>query len=318
MDFKRASNSPLNHPMTFNISGLVAAPFTPFDHQGNLNLSMISKLHESLRKNRISGAFICGTTGEGPSLTHVEKMELLHEWGRQAADTVKKIFMVGGTSVREMQELAQLSEKEGMDAISLLSPYFFRPNSVDDLIEVCREIATAAPSLPIFYYHIPSLTNGHYSMMEFLEKSQKAIPNLVGIKYTNSNLFEFQECRSFADGKYKMLWGTDEALLAGLSAGAHGAVGSTYNYAAPLYHRIIALFEDGNVKQAQLLQNKSVQMVGLLMRYGGTRAGKAFMKIIGLDLGWFRAPLQPLSDELVRKLEQDLKAIGFFDFCSEV
>ena len=154
-------------------------------------------------------------------------------------------------------------------------------------------------------------------MLKFLELADMSIPNLAGIKYTHANIMEYHACRRFKDGKYSILWGTDEALLSGLVIGVEGAVGSTYNYAAPLYNELISAFRSGDLKKAERLQFKSVKMVQLLQKYGGIGAGKAFMKIIGVDCGWFRPPVHSPTESVVTALNADLEEMGFFDFCSK-
>ena len=299
------------------LRGLVAAPFTPLNDKGELELGQIRTLAKLYKKNGVSGAFICGSTGEGVSISHEEKKQIMEVWGKEKG-RVKTIFMVGGTCLKEMQELASLAQKYQMDGISILSPYYFKPASVQVLVDFCREVALAAPELPFYYYHIPALTNGHFSMLDFLKLADEQIPNLAGIKYTHPDIMEFHACARYKNGKYDILWGIDEGLLSGLAIGAKGAVGSTYNYAAPLYNQVIKAFENGNLKEAEDLQHKAVQMVELLVKYGGTGAGKAFMKLIGVDCGWFRAPIVSPTEAEVLALKKELEALGFFKFCSQI
>ena len=101
-----------------------------------------------------------------------------------------------------------------------------------------------------------------------------------------------------------MFWGSDEALLSGLVVGANGAIGSTYNYAAPLYRKIIDALENNDIAEARKWQQKAVEMVSLLFKYGGGGAGKAFMKIIGLDCGNFRPPIPSLSEKKLMDLKE--------------
>lgn len=304
--------------MKFKLEGLIAAPFTPFNNSGELALGQIETLANLYIKNGVNGAFICGSTGEGVALTFDEKKQVIEAWGTINDPALKKIFLVGGTSLKEMQALAHLAQEHKFDAISMLSPYYFKPAKLMHLVDFCYELAGCVPELPLYYYHIPALTGVNFSMHEFLELAEERIPNLYGIKYTGPDIFDFQKCRMFQDEKYQILWGTDEGLLSGLAAGAKGGVGSTYNYAAPLYHRIIKAFQNGNFEEAKHWQDRAVQMVDLLIKYGGTQAGKAFMKLIGVDCGWFRPPLQPLKSEQVLTLEKELQDIGFFEFCSKV
>ena len=299
------------------LKGLIAAPFTPMNDQGALVLGQIEMLVQLYEKNGVKGAFICGSTGEGASISFEEKKQLMEQWGKIKSDKVKALFMLGGTCLKEMEDLALYARACNLDGISILCPFYFKPNSVEQLVRFCKQVADTVPEMPFYYYHIPALTGGNFSMLDFLKLADQHIPNLAGIKYTHPNIMEFHACSRYKNGKYDLLWGIDEGLLSGLAIGAKGAVGSTYNYAAPLYNQIIKAFEVGDLQQAENLQYKAVKMVEILVKYGGTGAGKAFMKLIGVDCGWFRFPLQPLSPKQMKGLKKELEGIGFFDFCSK-
>ncbi|MCB9050552.1 MAG: dihydrodipicolinate synthase family protein [Lewinellaceae bacterium] len=300
------------------LNGLIAAPFTPMDDNGELALEKIERLVSLYEKNGVAGSFICGSTGEGVSLTFEEKRQVMEQWGKVKGDKVKALFMLGGTCLKEMQHLAIHAKECGLDGISILCPFYFKPASEVQLVEFCRQVADTVPGMPFYYYHIPALTGGHFSMARFLALADGKIPNLAGIKFTAPDIMDYHACRMFKNGKYDMLWGIDEALLSGLAAGAEGAVGSTYNYAAPLYNKIIKAFQNKDFPGAERLQQSSVRMVELLVKYGGTGAGKAFMKLIGLDCGQFRLPVSSPSADKIRELERELQEIGFFDFCSKI
>ncbi|RYE21663.1 MAG: N-acetylneuraminate lyase, partial [Sphingobacteriales bacterium] len=178
-------------------------------------------------------------------------------------------------------------------------------------------IASAAPSLPFYYYHIPTLTGVAMDMVSFLELAEEAIPNFTGIKYTASTLHEYQACVNYKDGKFDMLFGFDELLLPALSVGAKGAIGSTYTFAAPLYLRIIKLFNDGKAAEAAGMQLHSVNMVRCLVKFPPIPAQRSIMRRLGLELGSCRLPLQPLSTEQEQQLLQSLDDIGFFEVVTE-
>ena len=300
------------------LEGLIAAPFTPLNEEGELALEKIESLVRLYEKNNVKGAFICGSTGEGVSLTFEEKKQIITQWGKVKSEKVKALFMLGGTSMKEMQQLAVCAEEAKLDGISILCPFYFKPKSVEQLVSFCKQIADVVPTMPFYYYHIPALTGGNFSMLDFLKLAEKQIPNLAGIKYTHPNIMEFHACSRYQNGKYDLLWGIDEGLLSGLAIGAKGAVGSTYNYAAPLYNKVMEAFAAGKLEEAEDLQFKAVQMVEILVKYGGTGAGKAFMKLIGVDCGWFREPVSSPTEAEVLQMKADLEELGFFDFCSQV
>ncbi len=91
-------------------------------------------------------------------------------------------------------------------------------------------IASAAPSLPFYYYHLPVLTGVAMDMVEFLRLGEETIPNLAGIKYTAHTQHEFQACLNYKNGKFDVLYGYDEMLLGALMVGAKGAIGSTLHF----------------------------------------------------------------------------------------
>lgn len=300
------------------IEGLIAAPFTPFDEQGELNLNLIPAYYDTLKKNKITGAFICGSTGEGVSLTFQEKVATLKAWTAltKGDDDFALMMFLGGTNVKECQELARIAEQEGADAISFTSPYYFKPANVKKLAKCCQEIASAAPKTAFYYYHIPVLTGGNFNMIDLLQEIDEQIPTFKGIKYTHEDFMDFLSCLNFKDRKYDMLWGRDENMLSSLILGSKGAVGSTYNYAAPLYLELMDAYENSQFEKANALQQKSIDMIRLLGKYGGIATGKAYMKLIGLDCGTFRLPIANMTEEQFALFQADVADLGFEQFKS--
>ena len=298
------------------LSGLVAAAFTPFKPDGKLNLSQVPLLGESLRKNKISAAFICGTTGEGSSMTTTERVTVAEEWKKTKPAGLRLAVHVGHNSLADSLVLAQHAEEIGADAIAMIAPSYFRPASLDDLVDCCRYVASGAPRLPFYYYHMPESTGVGFDMREFLRLASKKIPNLAGLKFTYHDLKNFQQALAFAQDKYAVLHGRDETLIAGLVLGSTGAIGSTYNYAAPVYHRVLQAYRERDIVTARLEQEQAVEIVEVMLRHGGLPAGKAIMKLIGLDCGGVRLPLRSLDDAAVSLLKADLDKLGFFASCS--
>ena len=298
--------------------GLIAAPYTAMNSDYSINLEIIERQAGFLAKNGVSGAFICGTTGEGASLTVPEKKGIALRWTEVAPKGLKVILHVGAACLGECRALAAHAQGIGAWGVGAIAPSFFKPRTVEDLVSFCAEVAASAPSLPFYFYHMPSITDVNFPMIRFLERASKKIPNLAGIKFTHEDLVDYQMCLAFEDGRYDMLFGRDEILICGLSLGAHGAIGSTYNFAAPLYTRIIAAFEDGDLTSARKLQKKSADLIQLLFQCPASfqAAGKAVMKILGLDCGPVRAPLTNMTQTAHESLE-GLEELGFFDYCSQ-
>lgn len=301
------------------LTGLVAAPHTPMKTDGSLNLEAVEPLAAHLLRHNITGAFIAGTTGEGHSLTVEERARLARRWSEVLRGTPMKLIVhVGHNCLGDARTLAAGAESLGVDAIAALAPSYFRPATVTDLVDCCAAIATAAPATPFYYYDIPVWTGVALPMDVFLAEAAERIPTLAGIKYTNPDLARFQRCRRHDGGAFDILHGSDETLLAGLALGARGAVGSTYNFAAPIYHRIMRAFAERDLETARAEQERSVRLVQAIGRYGYSAAAKAVMSLVGVDCGPPRLPLRALEGEQVAALRDDLERLGFFEWIQPV
>lgn len=293
------------------LTGLVAAPFTPFHPDGSLDTSPVGRQAANLIADGVTGAFVCGTTGEGPSMSTAERMRVAEAWVPAARERLRVIVHVGHASVAEAMVLAAHAQGIGAAGIACMAPYFFKPGSVEDLVAFCAPVAAAAPDLPFYYYHIPSLTGANLPMVTFLAAAGRVIPSLAGIKYTHEDMLDFSACLRFDGGRYDILFGRDEMLLAGLALGAKGAIGSTYNYMSPIYHRVIEAFARGDTAAARAEQARATDIIAVMLRHGGLPAGKAMMAIAGIDCGPVRPPLHDLGDARRESLRRDLEPLGF-------
>jgi N-acetylneuraminate lyase len=267
---------------------------------------------EKLISEGIKGIFICGTNGEGPNLTIEERMLIAEQYVKAINKRIVLMVHVGHSSIAESKKLAAHAQKIGADAISSVSAFYFKPESAQVMVDCMAEIASAAPNLPFYYYHIPAITGVAVNVLDFLKAAEKRIPSLAGIKYTASTLHEYQACLNYKKGKFDILFGYDELLLPALSVGAKGAIGSTYTFAAPIYFKILEHFENGNIPAAQELQYSSIKMIQCLAKHSPIPTQKAIMKLLGIDLGPCRLPLNTLTNEQVAELKESLAETDFF------
>ena len=300
------------------LEGLIAAPFTPMDAQGNINTGIIPAYYSFLKSNKVTGAFICGSTGEGVSMTTGEKKQVALAWAEatKGDPDFKVMLFLGGTSIADCKDLALYAQEVGLYAISFTAPFYFKPANVAMLANACAEVAAVVPDMPFYYYHIPVLTGVNFAMYDLLQAIDELVPNFAGVKYTHEDFMDFLSCIHYNNGKYDMLWGRDENMLSALVLGTKGAVGSTFNYAAPLYYEMIAAFEAGDLKKAQMLQQQSIDMIRLLGKYGGIATGKAFLKIVDIDCGEFRLPVKNMDAAQFEQFKLDVDAVGFQRFKS--
>ncbi len=291
--------------------GLVAAPFTPQHPDGTLNLEAIAPYARHLRRLGVVGAFVCGTTGEGASLTGEERRRVAERWVAAAPADLRVIVHVGHTCLEDSRALAAHAQEIGADSISCLAPYFFRPAGVPGLVDWCAAVAAAAPRLPFYYYHMPSMTGLHLAVVDFLAAARHRIPTLAGVKYTFEDLDDFERCVRFDGGRYDILFGRDELLHSALRRGARGAVGSTYNFAAPLYVALMAAFAAGDETTAASLQARAVEMIQTAVNAGGhpIAAFKTLMDAVGCPCGPCRLPLVNPTSSQAEELRAKLAAL---------
>lgn len=301
-------------PMLAPLTGLIAAAYTPLDASGKLRFDPVPGMVDRLIDERITGLYVCGSTGEGVSFTGEERRATAEAFVRAAGKRIPILVQVGHNSVWEAASLAAHAQEIGADALSATAPSYFKGVTLENLVASMAEIAAAAPDLPFYYYHIPFMTGLAFDMVEFLKLASEKIPSLAGIKYSAPTVHEFQACKAFEDGRFDILWGCDEMLLSAFASGARGAVGSTYNFAAPLYNKIIEAFNAGRSDEAQQLQLRSVELVRALCRYPFLPATKQIMTWLGDDCGPARLPLPRMTAEQIVELRTDLESIGFFEW----
>ncbi|MEW2922614.1 dihydrodipicolinate synthase family protein [Muricauda sp. ANG21] len=286
------------------MKGIIAATYAPMHTNGLLNTDIILEYGRYLMSNGVSGAFVNGSTGDFVSLSTSERMKLIEAWSDLREDGFYVINHVGHTNLREAQELAGHSA-DMVDATAALPPFYFRPKTLNQLVNYCAEIASAAPDKPFYYYHIPVLTGVNLPMLAFVDSAKKRIPNFAGIKYTEDNLDDFKQCMEKGDDTMDMFFGIDEKYIDSVLVGSKSWVGSTYNHLAPLYHGVAKYASQGNFDAARKLQDKAIRFVQILEAMGGYHGGgKSFMRHLGLNMGPSRFPHRTFNDgQLLKALE---------------
>ena len=302
-----------------NITGLVAAVYSPFkaaDLALNLDGAQIDAQAAYLAGSNVGVAFVCGTTGESVDLTVAERMALAEAWVEPCKRHGLKLMVhVGTDAVMDARALAAHAQKIGAWGIAAMPPTYIKPGTVESLVATMSYVAAGAPDLPFYYYHIPSMTGVSLKMRAFMQQvdaTPGAIPNLNGIKFTDTDLTDLLACvRGTVHGRsMNMLYGVDGQLLSALVLGVHGAVGSTYNFNGAVESRVVEAFQHGDLAGAADAQADVVSFLGAV--YGavkGVNGGKALMNLIGahgggknttaLDVGPPRLPqLPPSKDDM--------------------
>lgn len=293
--------------------GLCAAPFTPFDERGQINLDLIEEYVDLLRKQSVTGAFVNGSTGEGVSLTVAERKKLTERWVQQSKGKLDLLIAhVTASSILDTQELATHAESLNVDAISVLPPFYFRCPTNDHLARYIEEVSKAAPNTPIIYYHIPDFTRVNVRMSEFLPEAKRRVPALCGAKYSYADLSDLAGFLRKDKSEFKIFFGFEEMLLAGLALGVTAAIGGTFTYQGHLAKNIMNLYEIGDMTAAGVLQDKLKHGIDTLCKYGFSLASlKATAnRVTGLNFGCTRIPVVPLTEESAERLAHEIRELG--------
>ena len=298
--------------MPARLTGLVAATYTPMQPDNAIDPATIHALTDQLIADGVEGLYVCGSTGEGVSMTTDERKRVAEAFIVASGGRVPVIVHVGHNALEEACDLAAHAQRAGADFTSAIAPSYFKISDVATLVDCIARVAAAAPDLPFYYYHIPAMTGVDVDMVAFLRQAGDRVANFAGLKYTANTIDEYQECVAADNGRFDVLYGYDELLLPALAVGARGAVGTTYNIAAPLYRRIIEAFEAGDLARARADQLHAIDMIRTLARYPFHPAVKAVLGMIGALCGACRLPMSPLSEPECQKLRGELEAIGFF------
>jgi N-acetylneuraminate lyase len=276
------------------IRGILPALLTPMADDGSIvNDAALRQLVEYQLERGVSGFFVCGGSGEGLLLTPAERRAVLASVVEVSGGRAAIIAHIGALDTATACDLAHHAAGLGVAAIAAVPPVYFRVDS-DALVEHYRLIAEAADGTPIYPYNIPSSTGVEITaqvMADLLD-----IPSVAGIKYSSYNLYDMRNIIELAPGRLSVLSGFDEVLIAALSMGAHGAIGSTYNVMPATFTALYRAFEAGDLARAQDLQFRANRVIRALLSAPLIAGLKVILTSWGIDCGGPRRPQRPLAE----------------------
>jgi len=296
------------------LDGLVVAAVTPMTESGEVNFDLIPAIVEHYVRQGMVGAYLVGSTGEGMSLTDDERRDVAAAFVEAIGGRMKTILQVGHSSMKTAAELAAHGEALAVDAISATPPGYFKPSDEKGLVEGIAMMTEAAPKTPFYYYHIPFLSGVNIDPMKFTEIALDRLPTFVGIKYSDGATLYNLPLLQAIDERLEFMSGSDEAYLQCLAQGYSGAIGSTYGFAAPIYQEVRRAFEVGQLEEARMWQGRALEMIHHLFRTSGRGGLKEMMKLVGLDCGPVRRPIDPVTPEQSADLARTMERIGWFEW----
>lgn len=297
---------------------ILNAVFTPMLGDGVINYNKIPDLFQHCINTGANGIFLNGTTGECMSLSVEERIKLVEAWAAYRKEINRddfKIFVhVGSCNLYETAYMAEHAQSQGVDGVAMVATFYFRPTTLEDLVEQCEYVASAAPGTPFYYYNIPFLTGVNFPLLSFLEMASRRIPNFAGLKNSFTDIVEYQHCIHFAKENYSLYWGTDEAFMMLYAAGNRQYVGSTYNYMGDIYRQMLTAHHNGDTKRVVQLEGEADAIYRVITQHNGISAGKEVMRFLGVDCGSVRKPLKPFTKAESETLLHKLRSTTFFEY----
>lgn len=284
--------------MRFDFGEVLTAMVTPFDNKGSVDYSKVEELTAYLAENGSDSIVVTGTTGESPTLTHDEELEILSSAKRAVMNNKKIIMGTGSNSTETAVMMAKKAEKEGADGILTVVPYYNKP-SQKGMIAHFSAIASAV-NLPIILYNIPSRTGVNMSV-ETAKYLTETHENIVAIKQSFGDLDVITDYKLNLPKDVAIYSGDDSLTLPMLSVGAHGVVSVASHLWGKEIKSMIRNFKTGDVSTAKNMHYKLYPIMKKLFMAPNPVPVKAALSRKGIIEEFVRSPLVTLDAE--EKLE---------------
>ena len=291
--------------MISHFQGVFPALITPLTKEEKLNVSALETLLQFEMKKGADGFYIGGATGEGLLLDIPERKKLCEKSIEFIGKEKTKIVHITDINFRNTIALAKHAEACGADAISSIAPIYFKYDE-NDIYNYYKEIAQNVNIPLIIYYTAAAGVNMSTDLFCRLFE----IDNITGVKWTSSNYYELIKLRERCPDA-NIFNGPDEMLVCGLSSGADGGIGSTYNVMYPLIRSIYDHFRAGNMTEALEQQKKADKIINVMLRYSVIPVCKMILEEMGIAVGHASFPMTRYSKEERAAIKAELLAAGF-------
>jgi 4-hydroxy-tetrahydrodipicolinate synthase len=285
---------------------VLTAMVTPFDRNGEVDFNAARNLVNYLVTNGSDGLVIGGTTGESPTLTAEEKVDLFKIVVEAVAGRVPVIAGTGSNNTKASISLTRQAEEAGVDGIMLVTPYYNKP-SQEGLFQHFKAIAQST-LLPVMLYNIPGRSAVNMSVETIVNLSK--INNIVAIKEASGNLDTMAEIISKTHSDFALYSGDDGLTLPVLAIGGTGIVSVSSHIIGNEMQEMINTFKNGDVREASSAHRNLLPIMKALFAAPNPSPVKAALNLKGLNVGDVRLPLVPLNNEEKRALQKVLQPIN--------
>src|SRR5579862_6214911 len=292
---------------SMRIQGIIPPVATPMRDNEDLDLPRLRWFLDHLINNGVHGIFVLGTNSEFYALDEREKQEVI---AAAVAHVNKRVPVYAGTgaeTTREVIRLTKMAEREGVDGVSIITPYFISPTQ-QEIFDHYRRIAEST-KLPVVLYNNPSTCGGLTIAVDTVARLAE-IPNILAVKDSSGDLQNTNEYLRVVPERFSVLMGRDTLIFPALMFGARGAVPATGNIAPALLAEIYNAFQRGDLeasKAAQLRLNPLRLALSLCTAPG---AVKEALRLAGRSIGPCRSPVSGIAPEKLPKMRAALMAAG--------
>ena len=282
-------------------TGVCTALVTPF--LGNaVNYPLLELLLGRQIAAGIEAVVLCGTTGESPTLSDCEKLEIFRRCARYAGGRCKIFAGTGSNDTQHAVALSAAAEAAGVDALLVVSPYYNKATA-DGLLTHYSAIAGAV-HIPVIVYNVPSRTGVDIPVSVYRELSK--IPNIAGVKEASTDMGKISKIRAICPDDFSLWSGSDDLTAPILALGGQGVISVLSNVLPEQTQALTRAALDGDFDTAADLQLRLLPLTEALFREVNPIPVKAAMKLVGYDCGTCRLPLTPASSETIAKLQEIL------------
>ena len=285
--------------------GVMPALVSPLDANEKINVPVLNQLLTDLLAKGADGFYLCGATGEGIAVDPEQRMVLAEEAIKTVDGRKPCIVQVASGNFEDAIRLAKHAEKVGAAAISATPPLFFSYDK-DDVYNYYKKLADAV-SIPMMIYYNPAA--GFHINADIAAKMFE-IDNITAIKWTSSDYYQMMRLRDLTKGEMNIINGPDEMLLMGLSAGADGGIGTTYNFMFDIIRGIYDNFMKGDLETAREYQTRAIRIISVLLSYKIIPAAKAVLEAQGYAVGNATFPMKRYSDAEKATIVEQMKTAG--------
>jgi len=284
-----------------DLHGVFTALLTPFDTDSQINESALRQLVRLGMSQGVDGFYVGGSTAEAFLLTQAERRRILEIVTDETGGKAAIIAHIGSIATAEAIALTRHAESCGADAVSSVAPFYY-PFRFDEIKGYYCDIM-ASTCLPMIVYNFPNFSGVSLKAEQLAELVSHE--QVIGVKHTSNDYFMMERLRALRPGLL-VYNGFDEMFLAGLSMGAAGGIGSTYNFMAKRFVEIRRRFHANDMQGALEAQKAANDIIAVLIQVGVLPGEKAILAHMGIAAGHCRKPFLPLSEEQEAWLIQEI------------